>query len=86
MINDIIEIVVGEANFALDGEVLKAVRNVGINVDKDKLIEALQLAEKLVRCRECKWWADAEDYDCRIHSGAFGGNDFCSYGERKESE
>ena len=54
MISDIIEIYVGETNTALDGEVLKAVRNVGINVNKNELVKALQLAEKLVYCRECK--------------------------------
>lgn len=38
----------------------------------------------VVRCKDCKHWASAEDYDCEIHSGAWGAEDFCSYGERKE--
>lgn len=38
----------------------------------------------VVRCKDCKHWASAEDYDCEIHSGAFGADDFCSYGERRE--
>lgn len=40
-------------------------------------------AVEVVRCKDCKHWASAEDYDCEIHSGAFGAEDFCSYGERK---
>ena len=42
------------------------------------------LYEPLIRCKNCKHWASEEDYDCEIHSGAFGADDFCSYGERKE--
>ena len=38
---------------------------------------------ELVRCKDCEHWASAEDYDCEIHSGAFGADDFCSYGECK---
>lgn len=36
----------------------------------------------IVRCKECKHWTNAEDYDCEIHSGAWDADDFCSYGER----
>ena len=36
----------------------------------------------IVRCGECRHWADNEDYDCEIHSGAWQADDFCSYGER----
>lgn len=38
----------------------------------------------IVRCKECMNWANSEDYDCEIHSGAWGADDFCSYGERSE--
>lgn len=38
---------------------------------------------EVVRCKDCAYWASAEDYDCEIHSGAFGADDFCSYGERR---
>jgi hypothetical protein len=38
----------------------------------------------IVRCKECKHWADNEDYDCEVHSGAWQAGDFCSYGERSE--
>lgn len=46
--------------------------------------EELAKSVKVVRCKDCKHWASAEDYDCEIHSGAFGADDFCSYGERRE--
>lgn len=92
MISDIIEIVVGETNMAFDGEVLKAVRNVGINVDKDRLVEALQIAEKLVRCRECKYkriYDDDEEkyYYCALEDRpnrqwSVDDTDYCSWGER----
>ena len=45
--------------------------------------EATKDAVEVVRCKDCKHWASAEDYDCEIHSGAFGADDYCSYGERK---
>lgn len=49
-------------------------------------IRSLPSAEavEVVRCKDCIHWADAEDYDCEIHSGAWGEEDFCSYGERRE--
>lgn len=37
----------------------------------------------IVFCKECKHWVGGEDYDCEIHSGAWGANDFCSYGGRE---
>ena len=69
-----------------------------LSVALDMAIEALSNQQKwideelqnylienadLVTCKDCKHWASAEDYDCEIHSGAFGAEDFCSYGERK---
>ena len=38
----------------------------------------------IVHCGECRHWADNEDYDCEIHSGAWQAGDFCSYGCREE--
>ena len=46
----------------------------------------VRLQNEVVRCKDCKHWASAEDYDCEIHSGAFGAEDYCSYGERKGGE
>lgn len=48
---------------------------------------------KVIRCGQCKYWQDNDsDYDygyCYAKDGhgfghAWGKNDFCSYGERKE--
>ena len=33
-----------------------------------------------------QYCGEADDYDCEIHSGAFGAEDFCSYDERKGGE
>ena len=38
---------------------------------------------EVIRCGECKYWANTEDYDCEVHSGAWQADDFCSYGERE---
>ena len=38
----------------------------------------------IIRCGECKYWANTEDYDCEVHSGAWQADDFCSYGSRSE--
>lgn len=47
-------------------------------------------AVSVVRCKDCRWSEPNEfdDYDCRCHIPTFRVNadDFCSRGERKESE
>ena len=40
----------------------------------------------IVFCKDCEHWANNEDYDCEIHSGAWQANDHCSQGERKDDE
>lgn len=48
-------------------------------------------AVKVVRCRDCKYWMNYTETDvpcCKQYNGLQGvvlGDDFCSYGERKES-
>lgn len=49
----------------------------------EMVIRASERHLGIVRCKDCKHWASAEDYDCEIHSGAFGAEDFCSYGEHE---
>ena len=89
---DIITAVVGEYQYKFDEAVMKAVANVGINVNKEELIKALELAENLVRCKDCKYVVDlkTEDGACQcdnIHCIGFRHyNDFCSYGKRKDNE
>lgn len=86
--NDIIKITMGKMQMALDGEVMKAVQNVGIEVDKDKLLEALQLADTLVRCKDCKSWRSDGGalMLCEISNAYVMDDDYCSFGERKENE
>ena len=67
-----IKTICDEMQTQFEGEVLKAVQRVGIEVDKDQLIKALnydrnQYAEgykhgysyaksELIRCKDCKYW------------------------------
>lgn len=88
--SDLITVTMDALQTEFDNEVVRAVQNVGIYVDKEKLIEALQLAESLVRCKDCKWWKDNIGYysvsfcpwDEDI--GVPDADDFCSFGERRE--
>lgn len=48
-------------------------------------------AEAVVRCKDCKYWQDNNDgyphEECRWwHGETPDGNDFCSYGERKDGD
>lgn len=50
---------------------------------------------ELVRCKECRHWCSHKDVDydqskftyyCEVHGISFEGDDYCSFGERKEGE
>lgn len=47
---------------------------------------------KVIRCRECRHWDKEEPFggsdmcECKAHGGYFLQDDFCSDGERRESE
>ena len=52
------------------------------------ILEAVSYID-IVRCKECKHWHKKDDltYCDRINYGyGYKADDFCSYGERKESE
>ena len=84
-----------------DDEICKAVASIGINVDKDELIRALQYDWRqyergyadgkadamagVVRCKDCKHWAAYFDC-CEKKDITMHDYDFCSYGERREGE
>ena len=69
-----IDLIVGQMNIQFEGEVCKAVQNVGVDVDKDELLKALQYDRgqyqkgyndrdtEIVRCKDCKhseqWYGD----------------------------
>ena len=77
---DIINITMGELTTAVDNEVVKAVQKVGIDVDKEELLKALELYHNLVHCEECKKWRNGW---CYKYGRAFWPFDFCSCGERR---
>ena len=67
-----IDLIVGQMNLQLEGEVCKAVQNLGVSVDKDELLKALQYDRgqyqkgyndrdtEIVRCKDCRWWHESE--------------------------
>ena len=99
----------GNLEMQFEGEILKAVQRVDITVDKDELIRALRYdreqyqkgfddarkgAVPVVRCKDCKWFADNNDgywFGCWLFQtiqivpeDTPKPDDFCSYGERKD--
>lgn len=84
MKSDIITIAMGELQVAFDNEVMKAVRKVDIDVNKEELLKALELHHNLVRCGECKydgtWKCPWRNTQVPRYPSA---SDFCSYGERE---
>ena len=86
--SDLITVTMGALQTEFDNEVVRAVQNVGIDVDKEKLIETLQLTESLVRCKDCKHrYMDGEVthyYWCRLHDRPVDDTDYCAWGEESE--
>lgn len=89
---DIIQIAYGEPQMVLDNEVMKAVGRVGISVNKEELVKALELSESLVRCKECEYKrlydGETKYYYCALEDRpnrqwSVDDTDFCSWGERK---
>jgi hypothetical protein len=89
---DIISIAMGELTTAFDNEVVKAVQKVGIDVDKEELVKALDLYHNLVRCGECKWlrYCETEEMELTLDCDHPDGGGiprseewFCADGERE---
>ena len=71
-----VDLIVSEMNLRMEGEILKAVQNVGVNVDKDELIKALKYDRdqyqkgyadrdaEIVRCKDC---INMKVMPCDIH-------------------
>ena len=63
-----IELIMGQMNMFLEGEICKSVQNVGVNVNKEELLKALQYDRKqyqngyndrdteIIRCKNCKYF------------------------------
>jgi hypothetical protein len=72
-----IEIIYGQMQKQMEGDILKAVQSYGINVDKDDLLRALQYdrnqykkgytdgktdaMSELVRCKDCEFFTEHND-------------------------
>ena len=91
---DIISVSVGDMYLKFDHAVVEAVQKCGINVNKEELIKALELAESLVRCKDCKWLGVQNEpegtcyYWCRNIGVGFAVDEwnYCCWGERKDNE
>ena len=75
-----IDIIYGQMQTQMEGDILKAVQSYGINVDKEELIRAMQYDRdqydkgywdgmvdakaELVRCENCDWYRPHEDGIC----------------------
>ena len=91
-----IDLIVGQMNLNFENEICKAVQNVGVCVDKEELLKALQYDRKqyqkgysdrdaeIVRCKDCKYWTygDCGPF-CPYHHDARP-DWYCASGEAKE--
>lgn len=90
-----IEVIQSQMRSQIEGEIYRAVMNVGVNVDKDELIKALEhdrnqyqkgykdRDDQIVRCKDCKHHAKST---CSASAGlAYPPPDdwFCADGERR---
>lgn len=90
-----IEVIQTQMQSQIEGEIYKAVVNVGINVDKEELLKALQYDRnqyqkgyedrdnEIIRCGDCKKHYNAIRCLC---GGYEPDNWFCGSGERKERD
>lgn len=84
----------------IESEIYKAVMNVGVNVDKEELVKALQYDreqyqkgykdrdDQLVRCKDCDYYESWGDEKICARLGEWYGRVpedwFCADGKRKE--
>ena len=90
-----IELIMGQLQTSFENQIVSAVQQVGINVDKEELIKALQYDRyqyqkgytdrdsEIIRCKDCKYWHDA--IRCQMDSEGLKTPDnwFCADGERR---
>lgn len=80
-----------------DEYILECVQKVGVSVNKDELLEALEFDRgqyekgwhdrdnEIVRCKDCKFYNANCPYPvCVYHEINVKETDFCSWGERRE--
>ena len=94
-----IEIIYGQMQTQMEGDIFKAVQSYYPNVDKEELLRALQYdrnqydkgyadgkrdaMDELVRCKNCCFFARPNW--CALIRAKVRDDDFCSYGERKDN-
>ena len=90
-----IELVETQIRTTIEGEILKAVQNVGVIVDKEELLKALQYDREqyqkgyedrdleIVRCKDCKYY-DGDGTCMKIGIAMLNNNWFCADGVREE--
>lgn len=89
-----IEVIQTQLRNQIECEIYKAVMNVGVNVDKEELLKALQYDreqyqkgykdrdDQIVRCQECKYYEQPFSL-CKIY-GVKDDDWFCADGEKSE--
>ena len=88
-----IELILGDLETQVEGEILKAVQNVGVNVDKEELSKALHGERRqyekgykdrdneIIRCKDCVF-RDNRDGMCEHVQQIRDPEWFCADGER----
>ena len=91
-----IEVIQTQLQNQLEGEIYKAVMNVGVNVDKEELIKALRYDRnqyqkgyvdrdsEIVRCKDCKHIQ--RDGWCKYYRHSGTEDWFCADGERRTDD
>ena len=99
MYNSPINIIYGQMQTQMEGDILRAVQQYGINVDKEELIRALRYdrdqydrgfadsymnaQQELVMCSGCKYY---EYGHCRFWNAKIHPENYCSWGENKSED
>lgn len=89
-----IDVIMGQMHICYENEICKAVQNVGVNVDKNELMKALQYDRgqyqkgyadrdsEIIRCKDC-WKRDFDNCPFNEFSLFHPDDDFfCADGER----
>lgn len=92
-----IEVIQTQMRNQIEGEIYKAVMNVGVNVDKEELLKALRYDrgqyqkgykdrdDQIVRCKNCKKRNSWECWQYFFGRIKIPDDWFCADGERKDS-
>ena len=88
-----IDLIMGQMNTSYENGICKAVQDVGVNIDKNELLKALQYDRgqyqkgyadrdsEIVRCRDCKFYTDTQI--CPVFGMDRYDDWFCADGKRR---